>query len=288
MGVGNRVPQSQRNTPQVLIPALLALLSAAQPASAGEDQKGRTWLTADRYSVIVGGYFPQSDTDIRVDGSNGLIGSSLDLEDDLNIDRQKMLFNFGVTRRIREKHRVEFEWFNLRRDGFTVLQEEIVFDGTDFQIDATIDSFLDTDIFRIGYAYSLIREPKKEFGVHAGLHVTEIGVGIRELDVNGDTTQTEDTFVTAPLPVVGLQGAWNFAGRWSVHGRWQLFRLEFDDYKGALDHFAIYLEHATFHNVGLGLGYDYFHVDLKITDPPFLGHVDWDYGGPSLYVHAHF
>ena len=92
-----------------------------------------------------------------------------------------MLFNFGVTRRIREKHRVEFEWFNLRRDGFTVLQEEIVFDGTDFQIDATIDSFLDTDIFRIGYAYSLIREPKKEFGVHAGLHVTEIGIASWEI-----------------------------------------------------------------------------------------------------------
>src|SRR6188768_418620 len=51
---------------------------------------------------------------------------------------------------------------------------------------------------------------------------------------------------SAPLPVIGAQGAYRFLPRWTLRGRAQLFRLAAGDYEGAINHVAIAFEHATF------------------------------------------
>ncbi len=88
------------------------------------------------------------------------------------------------------------------------------------------------------------------------------------MGISDEEDSSEFSDVTAPLPVLGLSGSWEFAPKWSLYGRLQIFRLEVGDYDGSIDHLAIRLEHQTFRHVGFGLGYDFFELDIDISIEP--------------------
>jgi len=263
----------------------VALLTTAALA---EESSGRPKSGID---VIGGGFLASANTTVRLDSADGRIGTTLDFEDDLGIDDSDLLLFLGASWRFAHRHRLEFEWFELGRDGRRELQAEIRFGEDVFNVGAEVNTFFDTDVFRVGYAYSFVRDDRKEVGLHVGVHITDLATGLRAKAVLGENEALEGlefAEVTAPLPVIGIQGVWQFARKWSLIGRAQIFRLEIDDYDGALNHLKVGVVHSTFKHVGFGFGFDYFEVDVDMEDPNFSGSVDFDYGGPIFFVLGHF
>src|SRR5689334_5866072 len=98
-----------------LVLLAIAALSAAAPASADEIPshpalRDRIWLGA-------GAFFPQTTTSAQLDSTRSGVGTNIDFEDALGMQRAKTVPTFFGRWRLGERWRVEAEYFKLDRSG---------------------------------------------------------------------------------------------------------------------------------------------------------------------------
>ena len=240
------------------------------------------------FDLRLGSYYISSTTEIRVDALNGLIGTTIDLENDLNLDERKATPYFALSWRMSGNHFLELEQFNLARSGDQTLIAEINFGDQAFLIGAMVNSFFDTKVTRLSYAYKIYDTKRSAVAVSAGIHRTKLATGITEVASQFVADQPAFAEVTAPLPVIGAAAAWKFSEQWSVTGRAQIFRLTIAEYSGRLDHVSVHLDYDPFKYVGFGLGYDLFSINLDIEREQWQGSVRYRFNGPMLYLKGHF
>lgn len=265
-----------------------AALSPARADISGELDSG---TEMQPLYVRAGTYVLDSLTQARVDGRGGNIGSRLNFEDDLNLDKRKPTFLAGVRWRFNDRHLVEVEYFRLKRYGQSRFDTEIRFGDATFPIGADVNSSFTTEVTRLGYSYRVVRRPEWGLALSAGVHVTRLRAVIDEInfDNNGELQpMREIASVTAPLPVFGLSGARRVGDKWTLVARGQWFFLDVDDMGGRITHAAAFLEHSTFKNVGFGFGYDWFDIDADATDTRWRGTADVRFKGPMLFIQASF
>ncbi len=230
-------------------------------------------------------------TEVRVDGRGGIIGTGLNFEDDLNLDTNKDTFNAALRWRFKERHFLELEYFRLDRSGFRRLDGEIRFGENVFPIGADIRSSFTTEVTRLGYAYRIVRNRDWGLAVGAGLHVTRLGTALTEVafdNIDVPIEETEIAKVTAPLPVIGLNGARRLGKKWALLARAQVFSVELGDIDGEITHGALYFEHDTFERFGIGFGYDWFVVDVKTEDDLWRGSAQMRFHGPMFFLKGSF
>jgi hypothetical protein len=238
-----------------------------------------------------GAYLLNSSTLARVDGRGGVFGSRLDFEDDLGLDRRKETLLTGFRWRFRDRHFLEFEYFNLKRFGQKRIETEISFRDQVYPVGADLDSSFTTEVTRASYGYRIVRRDDWGLVATGGVHVTRLYARLDGLtfdNVDVPVRSREVASVTAPLPVFGLSGARRLGGKWILVARGQMFFLEVDDVKGAVTHVAAFVEHSTFRNVGFGFGYDWFDIDVDTTDTNWYGRVDVQFQGPMVFIQASF
>ena len=279
-------------TRSVTLAGLILLAAAVAPAAAA-DGSGESAMPSelDTFNFRLGTYVLDSSTSARVDGRGGLVGTRLDFEDDLNLDEEKETLLAGFRWRFRDRHFLELEYFNLKRFGRKRIEEEITFRDEVFPIGIELDSSFTTEVTRASYGYRVIRRDNWGLALSGGVHVTRLRATLDGLafdNVELPTRSREVASVTAPLPVLGLSGAWWLGGKWSLIGKGQVFFLEVDDVKGGITHASAYLEHNTFRNVGFGFGYDWFDIDVDATDDNWSGSANVQFKGPMLFVQARF
>jgi hypothetical protein len=269
----------------------LSLIAAANAVLADISGELDTGAELRPLYVRAGTYLLDSSTQARVDGRGGNLGSLLDFEEDLNLDKRKPTLLAGVRWRFHERHFLEIEYFNLERSGLARIDTDIRFGDVVFPIGADVSSSFTTEVTRLGYSYRVVRRPDWGLALSAGIHVTRLRALIEELSFdNGGALQPmrEIASVTAPLPVFGISGARRLGGKWVLAARAQWFFLEVDDFGGDITHAAAVVEHHTFRNVGFGFGYDWFDIDADTTDDFWRGRADIRFQGPMIFMQASF
>jgi hypothetical protein len=243
---------------------------------------------ADRYTLTIGAFALRPETTVRLDALNGRIGTTLSMEDDLGLEDSATAADLTFSARIGQRHRIELEQFGINRTGERSNLRTISVGSDTYEVGWLLESEFDMDVTRLGYAYSFVRDNNKEIGVHAGVHVTEMAMRVTAAfrPITESTQELGNT--TAPLPVIGAQGAYRFLPRWTMRGRAQIFRLAAGDFEGEINHAAIAFEHATFEHVGMGVALDFFEVDLESTDTSFIGAFELKFTGPRLFAHLSF
>ena len=168
----------------------LSLFAAANVAYADISGELDTGAELRPLYVRTGGYLLDSSTQAQVDGRQGNIGSRLDFEDDLNLEKRKPTLLAGVRWRFHDRHFLEVEYFNLKRSGQARLDAEIRFGDAVFPIGADVSSSFTTEVTRLGYSYRVVRRPDWGLAVSAGIHVTRLRALIDELTFdNGGTSR---------------------------------------------------------------------------------------------------
>ena len=275
---------------QILAAAGLIFFAAAFPVelwAEDENKEGKKFSLSD-FTFRLGMYDISSNTKIRLDGSGGILGTTISLEDDLNLDDQKSTFYGSFSWRMSGRHFLELEQFRLSRSGLQTLSAELEFGENVFEAGATVDSYFDTKVTRFSYAYLIHDSKRFAVALSAGLHLTDLSTGITELSTQFAIENVELADVTAPLPVLGVSGAWKISEKWFMYGRAQIFRLEISEYKGGLDHASVKLEYSAFKHLGIGIGFDLFDLKLDIEKPAWNGTVDFEFRGPILYLKGNF
>lgn len=273
-----------RNAALLLV--LVMSLGAPRWVLAEESEnKATPW---HRASLNLGWFFAATNSGVSIGaGGAGLtvdVEEALDLDTTTNAGRIDGFWRFTENKR----HRVDFTWFALRRDGRTTLGQDIEIGDTVFPAGSEVKSSFDFDIYKAGYSYSFLHDDRIDLAGSAGLYIAPISF---DITASGFFTGEESADVTAPLPVIGLRMDIALAPKWFLRTAVEAFYLEIDDYKGSIIDFRGAVEYDAFKNVGFGLGFDILSVNVeadggstKILDLDFNGEVDFDYAGIQAYV----
>ena len=160
----------------------------------------------DRWSVRVGFTSTDTTTDLA---AGQVLGAVVRIEEVLDFDENDSTANIGGWYRFRAKkkgkHSIVFNLVDSQRDSSGTISGTVPILDQDFIGD--FESSYDTQSLVVAYRYSLIRTPRAEAGIAAGLSVIKYDFAISgEIDdgMGGVTGASEGGDLTAPLPTWGF------------------------------------------------------------------------------------
>lgn len=216
-------------------------------------------------------------------------GRQIDLEDDLDLDDFSALPSLDLRWRFtrNKKHRLEAGYFAILRSDSRILDFELELPGEDepLPIGANLDTDFNVHIATLTYGYSFLHDERVELGIFGGLDFIVADAKVSGTYRIGDVPQEldddliEENF-NIPFPTAGLYFDWAFSDRLALLSRFQYFGLKFEGIEGQLFRGKVRLQHRTFRNVDLFVGYDVLGANVD-----FDGSFEWlglVYHGPTL------
>jgi len=237
----------------------------------------------DRWSLQLGAYFPKADTTASLNSTAGTRGTSISFEDDLGLDDSKTTATILGSVRLGERWKIEAEYLFLDRSGSRSLSRTLNWGDHTYNLGATVNSEFNSNIYRLSAGYSFVKNNQSELGVVLGLHVTDFEAKLSAPNIGSDKGD-----VLAPLPTVGIYGAYAFTPRWLLSGRMDYFSLNYNDYDGRLFNASAGVDYRFMRNFGVGVGYRYVDYDLTASKARYTGNVSYKFNGPVLYVVGSF
>ena len=233
-----------------------------------------------RFSVNVGAFFTDRDTEVRLDSELLGRGTLIDFEDQLGLDKSDAVFRVDGFYRFNRRNRLDFSVFDLSRQATATIDEDVQFGDEVFSINTSVDTEFDLLIAKMAYTWAFIERPQGYLGATVGVYVADVTIGISESNFGS----IESGEITAPLPVVGLRGEYLLSDRWSFRASSELFFIDVDNVEGQLVDLNAGIRYQAFENVAFGLAYNTVEIDVESGDRGFTGVLDWQYSGALLYV----
>jgi hypothetical protein len=257
--------------PSSLLACCLLTALAAPAILAYDDPNEKLRGLRDRFELNVGGFFPNFDTQVRVDSTN-LIGSIIRLEQNLDLESETSNFRLDGHWRFTPRSRVEYTLFDIRRGSRSVLEEEIVIPpDTIYRAGAEVVSEFDTAFFNVVYKWSFFNKERVDTGFTVGFSILDAHLdfsavgsltdGMGNPVVIGDTEYEED--FTFPVPVVGQFLSLNLAKRLFYRAGFQLLVIDTSDWQGSIIDLKMALDYYFSRHVGLGLGYNFVKIEYE-------------------------
>ena len=229
------------------------------------------------------------DTNIGVSKNGG--GVNINLQDLFEMETTTQVFRLDGYYRFTPKHAVEFSWYSINNSSQT--EADIDFEWRDKNISATgaLETFFNTDIYKVDYLYSFYHTPEVELALSAGLHITTIEIGFSGNYTSDNTADNsgEKAKVTAPLPVVGFRLDYNITPALSVKYSVDYFFLTVGGFSGALSDSLVTVDYRILRNFGIGVGFNSTRMRLKADlDDGALLNINHDVAGGLVYGTLNF
>jgi hypothetical protein len=227
------------------------------------------------------GYFADHiDTTMTLDADDGRPGSQIDFEDLLDVSEKENILQVDALWRINDFNRIELGYFELERNATSILAEDLDFGDERYTAGSFVDTRLESRIAQISYGFSILNDAQKELGVSAGIHFSSV-----QAELFAPATGQSTRFASnAPLPVVGAYARVNVTPVMSLRARFQFFRMDFDTYAGSLNVASIELHRMFGERLSVGLGYNYFSMDLRANQSSASGRIATRHQGPVVVL----
>ncbi len=283
----------------IVFPSCLLLIIALLPPVQAQDD-GKYDRFDNRFAIYLGGFFPQTSSKISINGSVAN-PPPIDVEDLLGIeDSSSVLWGGGVWH-ISQRNSLEFEYFQLNRDGFIDLIPDPIAVGDLIIESGSINTTFDVSVGRLTYGFSVVSRDRWDLQLKAGLHIADMSTSLQlagaVCDVSlgqmppcpgGQTPPEEVEDVTAPLPHFG--GSFMYAITPTIAARFEVigFAIELDSIDGSLIEVDADIGWYPWKHWGIGAGLRYFNVDVESKGSELNGKFEFEYWGPAVYVAATF
>jgi hypothetical protein len=236
------------------------------------------------FSISIGAFFTDRDTNTRIDASPTDTGTDINLEGDLGFRKSDNVFRFDGYWRFATNHRLDVSAFDLSRTSTKLIDRDITIGDTTYDLGTSVDAKLDLNIYKVAYTWMFKQRGRNFLGASAGLYIADIGASFAgALGINPESND-----ITAPLPVFGLRGAYHFAERWSIRGSAELFLFELNSFDGSFYDVFGGIDYSMTDMISLGLGFNAVKFDLGFNDRSLTGDLDWGYAGAMLYLKFDF
>lgn len=239
-------------------------------------------LVEDRFRVEVTLLGASVDTRLRIDESLTEPGTVLDAEDDLGLDDSRLLPLAEITLLPGGRHLLRLSGMSLRRSAHRILDREIIFDDQTYLPGERVDSELNLAMLGLTYGYRLLVRDRGELAATLGVQILEVEANAV---VRSRVVRDAESGV-APLPLLGVEGRYDFRRRWSAEGRIQYLQADIDDVDGSMLDARLALTWRMNPYLVFGLGYRTFSIDVDSRDEDTPGFVDMRIVGPQLFMRA--
>jgi len=191
--------------PTTLVLAAATLLAVLPDASAQERYDDHE--LDDRLSFTIGGYHTTNiDSTRQVDANSIGLGTMLDAEDLLRVDRSVTIARLDGYRRFNRASHVEWTYFDQIRNGAVALEDDIDVGNVTFPVGYRLDTRWGFRLIKAAYAWSFINTARYEFYLGAGLNVrtTSLRMRGRQFVSGQEDVRTFRESATLPLPSVSV------------------------------------------------------------------------------------
>jgi len=236
----------------------------------------------DRLRLEVNLLGASATTKLRVDESPTLPGTEINAEDDLGLDDFQLLPQVELTLLPGERHLIRLSRFAIDRSAATHLEKNISFDDQDYLVGERVDSILNLTMFGLTYGYRFIVAPRGEISASFGIQIADVEAN----PVVRSRVVRESESGVAPLPLLGLEGRYDFSPRWSMEARVQYLTVNETDVDGSILDARLGVTWRMNPYLLFGLGYRTFQIDVNSADEDTPGFVDLTVSGPLLFVRA--
>src|SRR3990172_2721023 len=244
----------------------LATGAWADDSSDPENPFGRG--THDIVSVSLGGFATHFNTTARVDSDRVAgSGTDIDLEDDTGLTRDRNDLRLDGYWRFARKHRLEFGVISISRDANRVINRTLEFGDTVFDVGGSITTEFNTDIYKLAYKYSFVRNPRIDAGISFGLSTYRIETSLSGNgtvyfpDGSASTALTQETKrVLAPIPALGGHADVKLGGNWYFNGSVEYLKVNVSGVEGTFTDARADFDWYPFEHFGFGGGYNWVRL----------------------------
>jgi len=265
------------------LPVAILLTGAAlySAPAAAQGLNDNFWVEADFY-------WPNVDSTVQVSSvTDDTVGTRVDFEDDLNLEKGEALPSFSAGARLSHSWRLAAEYFSLNRSGTVTSAREIVFDDVTYPVAAELTSEFDSDVFRFVVGWSFYRTEQVEVGAALGLHATDFAIALEGEGTVGNQAASFESRrreVLAPLPTIGAYANIEVAPGLELGGSIDWLSLKVGDYDGRLTNLQAKLAYRVLENVGVGVSYRLVDYRLDVTKEDYVGRLTYEFSGPSVFL----
>jgi hypothetical protein len=245
-------------------PLLLAAVAVAGPADARHENKERRTFDAHPITArwrVTGGGSPNSFDTRLAYSPTGLVGGSIQAEDDLGLDEETDTLALAAQYRLSRRHRLQATITDLDRTATRWITKQIEWGDVTYDVGAVIDSRLRTSLFRFKWKYSFSDGGRLDAGLSAGLSTFGIeaslsGEGSVDDGMGGTVLRgtTEGATFIAPVPLIGFWVDYAFSPRWIVRTSAESIDLSIGANSGRVLETEFTAEYYVSRLVGLGFG----------------------------------
>lgn len=269
--------------------ALCAAVSAS-PSALAQSATPAQALLDQRFVINAGVFLVQTDLKATLNGQT-VNNPEIDFDQTFGKADSSTRVRADARWRINPKHHLTFMYFDNRNSRTKKLEETVDWGDNRYDIGATVTSENRFKVGALAYEYAFMRQPSYEVSASVGLHVSDLSLSLSgDATVNGTpvSKSTKSNSVTAPLPVVGLRGAWVVTPAILVEAQGQFFKLKVNEVDGYWSDIRASATWMFNKNFGLGLGYDRFFNKVDVSKNDFDGRVKFGYSGVQLFVTGSF
>lgn len=253
-----------------------ALAQSVSPAQA---------LLSQSFVINAGAFFVQTDLKASLNGQS-VNNPEIDFDETFGQASDATRIRADARWRINPKHHLSFMYFDNSISRTKQLDRQVDWGDNVYQVGATVTTEQKFKVGAISYEYAFMRDPNYEVTASIGLHVSDMSLSLAgNALVNGVATSgaVQSNTVTAPLPVIGLRGAWAVTPNLVLDAQGQFFKVNANGIDGSWSDLranATWMFNKTF---GLGLGYDRFYTHIDMSKAKFDGRVKMGYSGLQLF-----
>ena len=237
-----------------------------------------------RFNVRMSAFSSNADTKILRDPANGEPGEEIDLEEVLGIADRETIAQFDSFFRVAYYHRIELGYFELLRRSTKLLERDLAFGDETFEAGTDVELGASSEVLRIAYSYSLMRDGQKELGVTAGLSYSRFAADVAALS----SPQSERIQANSLVPTVGVFGSAPLGAHWYLNADINAFALNFDRFEGYMAYVNVGLDRKINDNFSAGIGYSLYGTRLKARDADLRGWFRLRHHGPKLTLSMSF
>ena len=239
-------------------------------------------VVEDRFRIEVTLLGASIDTHLRVDESLTLPGTEISAEDDLGLDDSALMPQAEITLLPGDHHLLRLSGFSSRRSASTIIDKEIRFDDEVYEPGERVDSELNLTMFGLTYGYRFLVRDNAELTATFGIQIASVDANAL---VRSRVVRDAESGV-APLPLIGVEGRYDFTKRWSAEARLQYLTADIDEVDGEILDARLAVTWRMNPHLVFGLGYRAFSIEIDSRDADDPGMVDMSFDGPLLFARA--
>ena len=244
----------------------------------GIDDRGEITLDLVRAS---------QETAARIDSDLGL-GGTLVLERLFEVPRTDSFLRLSGHYRLSRKHRLNFHYADVSREGTrTLFEEEVEIGGAIFPISAEVGARDRTQFAAAEYRYAFVNNGRAEAGLAAGLGVMDLDVTLFGSIGTGEglqLTASESLGTTIVLPVVGVYTDFTLTRRLLLSVEGLLFSFALSGNEGNVSDSRVALRWYPSKIFGFGVALNRTRIDVDLERGNDTIRLNYVLDGPSVFI----